>query len=85
MSDQVLTVVSFVLRILSFAIIGRALLSWFDPSFKSAVGRIIYDVTEPVIGPIRRFVPSLGMFDLSPIIALVLIQLLSRVLVGALG
>ena len=85
MSDQLLNIVLLVLRILSFAIIGRALLSWFDPSFKSAVGRIIYDVTEPVIGPIRRFVPSMGMFDLSPIIALVLIQVLSRVLVGALS
>lgn len=85
MSNQLLNIVLFVLRILSFAIIGRALLSWFDPSFKSAVGRIIYDVTEPVIGPIRRFVPSLGMFDLSPIIALVLIQVLQVVLIRALS
>jgi YggT family protein len=84
MSGNVANLIDFFFTVLSIAIIGRALLSWFDPGFRTPIGRIIYDVTEPIIGPIRRVIPSLGMFDISPIIALLLIQLLSRLLNQAL-
>ncbi len=76
--------VALVLRLLSFAIIGRALLSWFDPGMNSTVGRLLFDLTEPIIAPIRRVVPSIGAFDLSPIIALLLINFLGGQLVRAL-
>jgi len=78
--SNVASLVQFLIQILTFTIIGRALLSWFDPGFNTAIGRIIYEITEPLIGPIRRVMPSLGMFDISPIIALLLLQLLNRVL-----
>jgi YggT family protein len=84
MSGNLASLINFFLTILSFAIIGRALLSWFDPGFRTPVGRIIYDITEPVIAPIRRVVPSLGMFDISPIVALLLIRLLATLLNQAL-
>jgi YggT family protein len=83
MPNDLAGLISFIFTILSIAIIGRALLSWFDPTMRTPVGRILYDVTEPIIAPIRRVVPSLGMFDISPIIALVLLQMLSRLLVNA--
>jgi YggT family protein len=76
--------VALILRLLSFAIIGRALLSWFDPGMNSTVGRLLFDLTEPIIAPIRRVVPSIGAFDLSPIIALLLINFLGGQLVRAL-
>lgn len=82
--SNVASLINFFLTILTFAIIGRALLSWFDPGFRTPVGRIIYDVTEPIVGPIRKVMPSLGMFDLSPIIALLLIRLLATLLTRAL-
>lgn len=75
--------ISLVLNLLTFAIIGRALLSWFDPGMRSSVGRFLYEVTEPVIAPIRRVVPSMGAFDLSPIIALFLIRALQQMLLQA--
>jgi len=68
------------LTIYSFCIIGRALISWIDPTMQSAPARILVQVTEPVIAPIRSVVPSLGMFDISPIIALLLIQFIQRML-----
>lgn len=80
MSNDLLSLINFFLTILSFAIIGRALMSWFDPTMRSPVGRILRDVTEPIIAPIRQVVPSLGMFDISPIIALLLIRLISMML-----
>lgn len=84
MSGDLASLINFFLTILSFAIVGRALLSWFDPSFRTPVGRILYDITEPIIAPIRRIVPSLGMFDISPIVALILIRLLATLLNQAL-
>lgn len=80
MSNSILNIVFFVLNALSLAIIARALLSWFDPGFRSSFGRLIYQVTEPVVGPLRRVIPPLGMFDLSTIAAIVLIQVLERLL-----
>jgi YggT family protein len=76
-------IINLVFTILTFALIGRALLSWFDPGMRSTVGRLLYDVTEPIVGPIRRVIPSLGMIDISPIIALFLLQILNRLLVSA--
>jgi YggT family protein len=76
-------IINLVFTILTFALIGRALLSWFDPGMRSTVGRLLYDITEPIVGPIRRVIPSLGMIDISPIIALFLLQILNRLLVNA--
>ena len=68
--------VNLVITVLSVAIIGRALLSWFDPGMKTMVGRLLRDVTEPIIAPIRQVMPRMGMLDLSPIVALVLLRLI---------
>jgi YggT family protein len=84
MSNELASLITLILNILTIAIIGRALLSWFDPAFRTAVGKIVYEVTEPIIRPIRQVVPSLGMFDLSPIIALLLLRLLASLLNQAL-
>jgi YggT family protein len=75
--------INLVITVLTIALIGRALLSWFDPGMRSTVGRLLVDITEPIIGPIRRNIPPLGMFDISPIIALLLLQLIGRLLVSA--
>jgi YggT family protein len=84
MSGNLASLINFFFTVLSIAIIGRALLSWFDPGFRTPIGKIIYDVTEPVVGPIRRVIPTLGMFDISPIVALLLIRLLATLLNQAL-
>jgi YggT family protein len=73
---QLANILQLLLQAMSLLIIGRALTSWFDPGMTSAVGKFLFNATEPVIGPIRRFVPSLGVIDISPIIALILIQVL---------
>jgi len=84
MSNHLADLVSLILNVLMIAVIGRALLSWFDPTFRTPVGRIIYDVTEPIIRPIRRVVPPLGMFDISTIIAIVVLLALQQLLPQAL-
>lgn len=68
------------LTVLSFAIIGRAIVSWFDPAGRTMVARILTDITEPIVRPIRRVMPQTAMVDFSPLVALLLIYLLQTIL-----
>ena len=74
------TFVNILAQVLNLAILARVLLSWIPLDRDNAVVRIVYEATEPILGPIRRVLPPLGGLDLSPIVALVLIQVLQRVL-----
>ncbi len=77
-------IIYWLLQLLVIAIIIRSLLSWVDPMGRNPFSRLLIQFTEPVLAPIRNLVGgSMGGFDLSPIIAIVLIQLLTRALSGA--
>lgn len=76
------TFLDLLLSVLSLAIIGRAIISWFDPAGRTAIARILTDVTEPVVRPIRRLMPQTAMIDFSPLVALLLIYLLQYILRG---
>ena len=65
---------------LTFAIIARALLSWFPDMQNSSLGRALYNVTEPILAPFRQIVPRVGQFDISPIVAIIVIQVIGKVL-----
>lgn len=73
-----------ILNIFTFILIGRALISWFDPTYHTSIGKILYDLTEPIIAPIRRVVPPMGMFDMSIIVAFILIIVLRELIASAL-
>jgi len=50
---------------------GRIILSWFPlqpGTALASIASILYQLTEPVLGPVRRLMPSIGMIDISPII-----------------
>jgi YggT family protein len=68
-------------QVLIWAIIIRALLSWFNLGGGQPVFRLLIEITEPVLAPIRRVVPTLGMIDISPLVALVLISIISQLLI----
>lgn len=68
-------------QVLIFAIIIRALASWVMPAGGGGLMRILVDITEPVLAPIRRVLPPLGGIDLSPIAAMIAIWIVSTILV----
>ena len=80
--------VRFAVYILVFALIVQAVLSWVSPY--SPVGPLVDTLTRPFLRPIRRFVPPLGNVDLSPLVLIVVLQVLLiplahlRTLVGGL-
>lgn len=81
------TFVDLLFQILILAIIARALLSWFpvrpgNPFYALAV--ILHQITEPILAPLRRIIPMIGMIDISPLVAILLLGFLQRVIDGAL-
>lgn len=70
------------LTLYTYVVIVRILLSWF-PLQPGGVGAqifsVVYSVTEPVLGPIRRAMPAIGMFDFSPIVVIFGAQILCRI------
>ena len=72
--------VSTLIYILNFAIIIRALMSWFNPSAENPIVRFVIEITEPVLAPLRRIVPRIGMMDITPIVAILLLNAILTVL-----
>jgi YggT family protein len=61
--------------LLSFAIIARILLSWMQNHNTGRIKMVLHDITEPVLAPFRRSIFRIGMIDLSPIVALFVLDL----------
>ena len=76
MNDTVATLFVAFLTLLIIAIIGRSLLSWFPGAQRNELARMLYRVTDPLIDPVRRFVPAMGGFDFSPMIVIIVLWLM---------
>ncbi|MFQ5593275.1 MAG: YggT family protein [Anaerolineae bacterium] len=66
--------ISIVFRILYFAILARVLVSWVNPNPYHPAVQILHQITEPILAPIRRYLPPTGMIDFSPLVAIVLLE-----------
>ena len=67
--------------VLWLAILARVLLSWVDPIPypNTRLKEFLWQITDPILEPIRRIVPPVGMIDVTPIVALLLLQVLHQV------
>lgn len=83
--NPLLSFVQLVFQLYSFAILGRALVSWVQVDPYHPAVRFLHDVTEPVMEPIRRVMPATGMFDFTAIVAMVLVQTAGQLTVAVLG
>lgn len=81
-------VIGFVLHgllsIYTLLIIIRVIFSWGMLSYSNRIMRFLVDVTEPLLGPLRRVVPLLGRIDISPIVALLILWLFQAAIMGTL-
>ena len=77
-------VVSWIFGILRIALIVRVISSWFRISPYSKWIHWSFQLTEPIIGPLRRVIPSIGMIDITPIVAYILLIVLERIIMGVL-
>ena len=79
----VLQIISLLLQLFELALLARIILSWFPNVDRSnPIIQFLFDITEPVLRPIRDMLPPSGMFDFSPLIVFLIIQVLTTVLRG---
>jgi YggT family protein len=57
-------------------ILGRILVSWVDPTRRSQLSSFLYQVTEPILAPVRRVLPQTGMIDFSPMIVILILSVI---------
>src|SRR5258705_2398822 len=66
------------------AIFARLLMSWAPLRLPFGLNELVWNVTEPVLAPIRRYMPIAGGMDFSPFIALLLIQIITSIILRVL-
>lgn len=69
---------------LVLAIFVRVIMSWVPMRLPFGLNELVWNVTEPVLAPIRRYVPIAGGMDFSPFIALLLIQIVVSIILRVL-
>ena len=75
---QLLSIVNLIITFLFLALIARAILSWIPNGWNNPIGRFLFKITEPILQPIRNVLPRTGGFDLSPMIAVIVLVILQR-------
>ena len=82
MANTIYQVINFLLTLITLAIIVRALLSWFYPVGRDPWSKLLVDITEPLLAPIRNLMMRVLPIpiDFSPIVVILLIQLLQNML-----
>lgn len=82
--NAIVPVLASMLQLYGFVLLGRALVSWIpNLSPDNPIVRILYQITEPVLEPIRRLIPPLGgTIDISILVAYFAVTILAMMLNG---
>ncbi len=70
------SLVGTICDVLTFLIVARALLSWFPLRHDNPIIVFLNRLTEPFMAPLRRVIPRIGMIDISPMVAIIILQLI---------
>jgi YggT family protein len=71
-------IISGLISIYILFIVIRIIFSWGMLSYRNRVMRFLVDVTEPLLGPLRRMIPRLGWLDISPLVAILILMLFQQ-------
>ena len=74
--DVILQAIRLLCQILLLAIFVRIIISWLAPMISNTFTDILFRLTEPILAPIRNLLPRMGMFDFSPLVALLVLQII---------
>lgn len=77
-------IISAFIYVMTLLIIGRALLSWFPIDPRNPISEFLITVTEPILSPIRSIMPRMGMIDLTPLVAIILLQVIGQIVIKGL-
>ncbi|WP_138414981.1 YggT family protein [Aquibacillus sediminis] len=72
--SQLFSLIYLAIEIYSFALIAYILMSWFPGARESSIGTFLARICEPYLEPFRKIIPPLGMIDISPIVAILVLS-----------
>ena len=79
--DYIRQFINILVTVLYIAIIARVILSWLPiGSGNNPLVAIVYQITEPILAPLRRIVPRIGIFDLTPMVAILILVGIQRLI-----
>jgi YggT family protein len=78
-NDQVAAIFSLFLYLLIIAVVLRSLMSWLPVDRNNPAARLLVQVTEPLLEPVRRFMPRIGIIDISAMVVIFVLFLMLRV------
>lgn len=79
----VVGIIAALLEALGFLLVARALMSWFPNLRQYQIVQLLFDITDPILEPIRKVIPPIGMIDLSVMITVFALFMLSTALRNA--
>ena len=82
--SQIIQVVNIGFEVLNWLVIARCILSFVRHNPSQPLIRFVYEVTEPIMGPFRRLIPSSAGIDFSPIILILAISVIQRLVISLL-
>ena len=71
-------------EVYTFILLARVMITWFQVDPYNPIVRVLFQLTEPLLAPIRRLLPQTGMMDFSPIVAFIAITVVERIVVSLL-
>ena len=74
------TFINILFYALWLAILGRVIISWLNLSPYNPIVVMLYQITEPILAPIRRVLPRMEMIDLSPMVAIIVLAVVRGIL-----
>lgn len=77
-----LLILAYYIVLVARIILSWATMAWSPPPALAPAVRVIYDLTEPVLGTFRRYIPPMGGLDLSPLFVFILLSLIRRAICG---
>jgi len=75
-------VIGLIITVFTFSILIQVIISWVNPGAHNPMTSLLYSINEPILGRARRIIPPIHGFDLSPIVAMIFLQLLSILVVA---
>jgi YggT family protein len=86
-ASDLAAIINATVWVMTIAILARALMSWvpqiIDP--RGPIAEFLITITEPILAPIRSIMPRMGMFDLTPMIAIILLRVVGSIIVSNLS
>ena len=71
------------INLLMLIILITSLLSWVQPDPRNPIVRVLHGIVDPILHPIRVLLPAMGGMDFSPLVALLILQMLQKLLTSA--